>query len=152
MPCLLIREGRAGEVVRGVLLLAIESNIFTVTIAIIRIEIVVTRMTVILVKIYVIDLAAAEATRAKVPVTIAAEVEAEAGAVPATDLHHPSHRATMRVGAAVGAAVIQTVLNLVRLHVLARDHILVLRHHILPLGITAKRRGKRTTRLWINIS
>ena len=142
MLCLLTQEGRAGEVVPGVLLrISLLEIDAIVRIAIIAIEIVV--------RATVIDLAAAEAMTAEALAAIVAEAEAEAGAFPVTALRPPSHPARTIVAKARGATTIRMFLGLVRLPVLDRDRILVLghRHRNLPWEMTRKKKVRRTMQL-----
>lgn len=150
MICLRVRERCEGEGSRGVLLVishpetdAIEVIIFSVTIAIMTFEFVVRRTIVIVLRTTDINLAAVGAKGAKARVVTGAEVEA--GAIPVTDLRSPSHRARTGVRVVAGVALIRKILDLGRLPVLARDHILVLvlRHQSLQRGIRTKRKGKK---------
>jgi len=72
------------------------------------------------------DLGADEAMTAEALVALAAEVEA--GAFPVKGPRLPFRQTRMEGGKVEGPAIIRTILGLVQLPVLGRDHILVLDH------------------------
>jgi hypothetical protein len=156
--CLPIREPPAGEVVRGVLL-PIDA-IMVLFLPISTATIIATLATLIELRIVaraatatsVIDLAAAEALGAKAPGVIAAGVEVGAGVFRAMVPRRPSPRAETIAGAApTGAAMIRTLLDLVRLPGRAPDPLLdhdLRNRNLLPLRrIKVQRKMKRTMQL-----